>query len=195
MVTLANRDSVVAILLAAGSASRFGSAKQLAKWNGEALVRRANKVAMECCGTRSILVTGHEWCAVQAACAPMSGFFIINDESESGMGSSLALAVRSIQHAAAAVVVLLADQPLVGRDHVNNLISNWSGDEQEIVASSYANTTGVPALFAAGSFEKLIALTGDQGARNLLDDPMFNVRKIAFADAAIDIDTVEDLSR
>lgn len=111
------------------------------------------------------------------------------------MGTSLALAVRSIRHVASAVIVLLADQPMVSAQHVAALIARWSGDEQEIVASVYANTTGVPALFASGSFEKLSELTGDQGARKLLDDPEFVVHHVEFEDAATDIDTVADLAR
>lgn len=195
MVTAAKCDSVYAIVLAAGSATRFGSSKQLADWNGEKLVRRAVAVATDSCGPCSILVAGHDWNAVRIACQPFSGCFVINDKHAAGIGSSLALAVRSIRHVAAAVVVLLADQPMVSAEHVAALIAQWSGDEREIVASSYANTSGVPALFASGSFGKLIALSGDQGARKLLADPEFVVHTITFEDAATDIDTAADLAK
>ena len=84
---------------------------------------------------------------------------------------------------------------MVSAEHVSTLIEQWSGDNREIVASAYANTSGVPALFGSGSFEKLGALTGDQGARRLLDDPEFAVQHIDFEDAATDIDTVADLAR
>ena len=195
MVTAANSSSIYAIVLAAGSATRFGSSKQLAEWNGETLVRRASAVAAKSCGTRTILVTGHDWNAVCSACKPLSGCFVINETHAAGIGTSLALAVRSIRHVASAVIVLLADQPMVSAEHVSNLIEQWSGDEREIVASAYANTCGVPALFASGSFEKLSTLSGDQGARHLLDDPEFEVRYVDFEDAATDIDTVADLAR
>ena len=84
---------------------------------------------------------------------------------------------------------------MVSAEHVSTLIEQWSGDERDIVASAYANTCGVPALFASGSFEKLRTLSGDQGARHLLDDPEFEVRYVDFEDAATDIDTVADLAR
>ena len=118
MLTLPNNPGVYAIVLAAGSATRFGSSKQLAEWNGEKLVRRAAAVAMESCGARTLLVVGHNWKAVHSACQPLSGFFVINDQYEAGIGSSLALAVRSIRQLAKAIVVLLADQPLVTTEHV-----------------------------------------------------------------------------
>ena len=195
MVSVPNNHSVYAIVLAAGSATRFGSSKQLAEWNGEKLVRRAATVATDSCGPRSILVAGHDWNAVRIACQPFSGYFVINDKHAAGIGSSLALAVRSIRHVASAVIVLLADQPMVSAEHVASLIQQWSGDEREIVASAYANTSGVPALFASGTFEKLIALSADQGARKLLADPEFEVHTISFEDAATDIDTAADLAR
>jgi molybdenum cofactor cytidylyltransferase len=195
MVTAANSSSVYVIVLAAGSARRFGSSKQLAKWNGEKLVRLATAVATESCGPRSILVAGHDWNAVYRACKPFPGCFVINEKHATGIAGSLALAVRSIRHVASAIVVLLADQPMVTAKHVAALIERWSGGEREIVASAYANTSGVPTLFASGSFEKLSALTGDQGARDLLDDPEFEVRHVAFEGAGTDIDTVEDLAR
>ncbi len=140
-------------------------------------------------------MAGHDWKAVCHACKPLSGCFVINEQHAAGIAGSLALAVRSIRHVASAVVVLLADQPLVTAEHVGALIERWSGSEREIVASAYANTSGVPTLFASGSFEKLSALTGDQGARQLLDDPEFGVRYVEFEGAGTDIDTVEDLAR
>lgn len=194
-MTCESNNSVFAIVLAAGSSSRFGSAKQLAEFDGVALVARAEQLATECCGSRSVLVTGHEWRAVAAACAPTSGFMIVNDEHSSGMGSSIAAGVRAVQHAADAVIVMLADQPLITARHVNALIAAWGGGDQEIVATAYAGTVGVPALFARGCFESLTLLEGDQGARALINDGRFSVQEIAFEEAAIDVDTVEDLAR
>lgn len=190
-----SKDSAVyAIILAAGSATRFGSSKQLAEWNGEKLVRRAAAVATQTCGAQTLLVVGHDWQAVHSACQPLCGCFVINDQHAAGIGSSLALAVRSIRQVADAVVVLLADQPLVTAEHLAALIERWSGDAREIVATAYADTSGVPALFASGTFDKLSALCGDQGARKLLLDPEFVVQQVEFEAAAIDIDTVADLA-
>ena len=195
MVTNESKNSVYAIVLAAGSAARFGSTKQLAELDNISLARRATTLAAKCCESRSVLVLGHDWNAVWDACTPLRGFLIINDNYEAGIGTSIALAVQSIRHVASAVLVLLADQPLITVAHVAALIDGWSGDEQEIVATSYADTKGVPALFPAACFDQLATLNGDQGARALLNDAQFNVRKIVFEDAAVDVDTTADLAR
>ena len=189
------KNSVFAITLAAGSSARFGSCKQLLEFDGKTLVRRAVQLAGECCSSRNLLVAGHAWKYVVDACMPMAGFVTINDDCNNGIGSSIAAGVRATQHAADAVVVLLADQPLITPEHLAALIRTWTGSEMEIVATAYAGTAGVPALFASGCFESLLKLEGDQGARSLLSDSRFTVRKVEFEDAAIDIDTADDFSR
>lgn len=190
-----NNKSIFAIVLAAGAASRFGATKQLAELDGVALVRRASSLAAECCGPRSVLVAGHEWGAVLNACAPLPGFLVINEQHRSGMGSSIAVAVRAVRHAADAIIVLLADQPLISAAHIANLVNTWSGNDMDIVATHYAGTNGAPALFGRGCFARLAELCGDQGARVLFSDPSFTVRPVVFEDAAIDIDTPPDLVR
>ncbi len=188
-----NCDRVFAVILAAGAATRFGSCKQLADFSGEPLVRRATRTAAEICGNRSVLVTGHRWRDVQVASRPSPGCFVINDAYECGLGSSLALGVTAVRHTAEAVLVLLADQPLVTVGHLRMLLAGWRGDPGVIVASEYAGAAGVPALFPATCFDRLCALRGDSGAQSLLRDPGYQVRTIRFADAAMDVDTPADL--
>lgn len=188
-------EPVYAIVLAAGSASRFGSLKQLEQWRGEPLVRHATRTAAEVCGSRTLLVTGPAWNRVRLACEPFAGGFVINDRYQDGLASSLALAVRCLKHSAAALIVLLADQPLVDAKHITALIEEWRGSEADMVASAYAGTVGVPAIFGDGTFARLTGLTGDKGARELFEGAGFVLRTIRCDDAEIDIDTAEDLAR
>jgi len=187
--------SVFAIVLAAGSASRFGATKQLAEFDGEPLARRAMAVANSVCEANTLLVVGHEWRAVLNCCTPLQGFVVLNENYASGVGSSLAHAVRAVRHTAGAVVVLLADQVMVATDHVQALCDAWSGAANEIIATAYAGTTGAPVLFPHACFSDLIALSGDSGGRHLLSDARYRVREIEYEPAAVDIDTPEDLTR
>lgn len=186
---------VFAVVLAAGSASRFGATKQLSEFDGAPLVRRAMNLAQDVCVNHSMLVVGHDWLAVSAACQPLPGFLILNDHFAEGIGASISRAVRSLQHAASAVVVLLADQPMITREHVRGLLDAWSGADNAIVATAFAGTVGPPALLPHGCFADLQQITGDQGARELLFDDRFSVTTVEFDDAAIDIDTPQDLDR
>ena len=186
---------VFAIVLAAGCSSRFGATKQLAEIDGVPLVRHSIDVAASACGENTVLVVGHDWQAVSAACAGAPGFLVVNDNYREGLGTSLALAVRSVRHTAPAVIVLLADQALISADHIRALSNGWSGKSDEIVATSYAGTTGTPVLFPRDCFKELVKLKGDAGGRHLLDDARFDVKTIEFEPAAIDIDTPADLKK
>ena len=188
-------SDIVALVLAAGSAKRFGSSKQLAEFDGMPLARRALEVAADVFGDRTMLVVGHDWQAVTQSCSPLPGFLLMNDCHEHGLGSSIACATRSVRHAAQAVIVILADQPLVTAEHLRNLRDNWSGADNEIVATGFGDTAGAPVLFPRSCFDDLAVLQGDKGGQHLLSDERFTVRKIVFEPASVDIDTRAALDR
>jgi CTP:molybdopterin cytidylyltransferase MocA len=187
--------AVFAIVLAAGRSQRFGRSKLLERVEGEPLVHRAAYLAREACGDCSILVAGHERAAVTAAAGEAAQFIVVNDRYQEGIGGSIALAARAISHAADAVLLLLADQPLVTAQHLRALITEWNGADNVITATAFSGTTGPPVLFPRSAFEALGELTGDQGAKSLLQSPDFDVRTVPFDDAAIDIDTPADLQK
>jgi len=187
--------NVFGIVLAAGAASRFGSTKQLATIDGITLAQRACVVATEICKSNTVLVVGHDWQAVRDSCEIADGFLVVNEDHVSGLGTSIAQAVRSVQHVADAIVILLADQALITSEHVRNLVAAWDGTRDQIVATTYANTVGAPVLFPNGCFADLAKLEGDSGGRQLLSDERFQVTEIIFEAAAVDIDTPEDLKQ
>ncbi len=184
---------IAAALLAAGSSSRFGSTKQLAELDGVPLVRRAVATARDAFGPRILTVIGHEAGAVIRAQGPDAGFAIVNEDFARGMGSSIARAARALSPFADAIVIMLADQPLVSSAHLHDLVATWSGDDHEIVATGFDGTLGPPALFPRGTFDALAASSGDTGARRLFQDDRFSLRTIDFQPAAVDIDSSSDL--
>ena len=194
--TSTTREPIVfAAVLAAGRSQRFGRSKLLEAVNGKPLVRHAAEIARTACGDRSILVTGHESAAVTVAAGDAPQFVIVNDRHAEGLGGSIALAARVVAHDAEALLLLFADQPLVTEQHVEALIAAWSGAKDEIVATAFAGTVGPPVLFPRGAFDALGRLTGDTGAKPLLQDSRFDVRTVPFEDAAIDVDTPADLEK
>ena len=188
-------DNIHAIVLAAGASTRFGGSKQLADLGGSPLVAAALGSAGEVCGADVTLVLGHDWQPIVASGVARDCFLVINDRYTEGLGSSIAVAVRAIRHAARAILVVLGDQPRVPSQHFAALVRRWSGDRREIVATAYAGTVGVPALFPPGAFDALAALGGDRGAKSLFSDSRFTLKTVACEEAAIDIDRPEDLDR
>lgn len=186
---------VYAVVLAAGGATRFGGTKQLAETHGRPMVSRATEVATEVCGEHTIVVVGHESAAVAGACEGLPGFIVVNEDFTDGIGTSIAKAVNSIRHLADAVLITLADQPLVTKEHLEALIDSWSGASEEIIATAFSTTNGPPVLFASGCFEDLAGFRGDNGGRHLFSDSRFRLETIDFEPASVDIDTPEDLRR
>jgi len=193
MPTAPDSARVFAVVLAAGTATRFGTTKQVASYRNKPLVQRAAQVASSACNDRAVLVLGHDWRAVYEVCRPFPGGFVLNTDYARGIGTSIAAGVSAIRHTAGAVLIVLADQPLITTKHLRALQSAWGGRDMEIVASAYADTVGVPALFAAGCFDHLCSLDGDRGAQSLLNDSRFSLQTVEFHEAAVDIDTPGDL--
>lgn len=184
-----------AIVLAAGRAERFGAIKQLQEYSGQALVVRAVRNAETLFGERTVLVTGNAGTDVHAACAPLDGFLVHNSEFTMGMASSIASGVAAVAHCADAVMILLADQPLIGTRQLTALRDKWLENPQLAAASSYEGRSAVPAIFPQQDFAALMALQGDQGARSILQPYGDNLPTIDMPEAAIDIDRPEDLRR
>lgn len=188
-------NAVFAIVLAAGSAKRFGATKQLELVGGQPLVRRAADLACEMCGDHTVIVVGHDWRDVAAAARGDSGYLVYNERHADGIGTSISLAVRCVAHAARAILVLLADQPLITSQHLASLCDVWSGANDEITATAFAGTRGPPVLFPPATFAELARLEGDQGAQHLLRDDRYRTRTVIFEPAATDVNTQNDLTR
>jgi molybdenum cofactor cytidylyltransferase len=185
--------SLYAIVLAAGTASRFGGTKQLVPYRGLPLVTRAIRNAEAMCGSRSVLVTGYDWKKVAAACEPLQGFLILNPGFTDGIASSLALGVRSVSAVADAVLLMLADQPLVAVPQLDVLVKAWEASPHSICACAYAGTVGPPVIFPRCHFPALMALTGDRGARAVIESNRETLIRVHLDEAAVDIDHPADL--
>lgn len=186
---------VFAVVLAAGSGSRFGAAKQLEEYRGTPLVTRALRLAESVCGPRTLLVAGSGWRPVFDACAPLEGFLVHHAGWRSGLGSSIATATRAVAGSADALLLLLADQPLVTAEHLQALITAWNGSPRQIAATAFSDVTGPPALFPARHFPALASLTGDRGARSVLTAAAADLQIVRFEPAAVDIDSPVDMHR
>ena len=94
-----------------------------------------------------------------------------------------------------AVVLLACDQPFVEARIISALMTMHEDSGKPIVASRYANTLGVPALFDCSCFEALLALLDDSGAKALIESRGADVAEIPFEQGAIDIDTPADFEQ
>ena len=189
-----SRSAIFAVVLAAGASTRFGRTKQLEKFEGVSLAAGAVRKAESVCGELSVLVTGKDWQKVADTCAPLAGYFVINRDYEQGLASSIACGVRAIAESADAMLLMLADLPLVTTEHLTSLVNAWTKSPQTIVASAFEDTLGPPIVFPKADFDALMQLSGDRGARPIIDANKDRVQAIACEEAAFDIDYPEDLA-
>ncbi|MDZ7643194.1 MAG: nucleotidyltransferase family protein [Woeseiaceae bacterium] len=182
-----------AVVLAAGRASRFGDVKLLAEWRGRPLIRHVIDSVERVCGVRSVLVTGHAGTQVHAAAAPLAGFLVHNDDYDAGIGRSVATGVAAVAAVADGILLVLGDQPRVDSAHLARLAACWRDAPDRPVATGYAGTAGVPAVFPPALFPALCRLQGDRGAQGILAQCP-DCRVIDCDAAAADIDRPADLA-
>ena len=188
-----------AVVLAAGASRRFGSPKQLANYRGETLVARSVRLAYEAGAETVCVVLGYRagliLRALQESDVSLIGTSTVrNPRWREGMGRSLACGVRALDQRARAVLVCLADQPLLETGDLVRLVQVWRASPRSVVASRYDGKPGVPALFPRSHFAALKSLSGDRGARVLLASSS-NVLSVPMPRAAVDVDDPRDLER
>ena len=181
------------IVLAAGASQRLGRSKQLVQHHGEALVRRATRLAQQTRPRATIVVLGADADAVFAAVADFDVQRVDCTDWRSGMGASLRAGIAVLPTSCAGALVVLCDQPALDAAHLDRLVSAWRTEPGFAAASFYASRLGVPALLPRSWFTDLHDNNVDRGARALLAERSDQVIPIANEALAIDIDRAEDL--
>ncbi len=190
-----SEKSAVAVLLAAGAGSRFGG--------GKLLHPLEDGVAIAAHAARNLIGAG---LAVTAVVRP--GDFPVSEmleqegceviacpEAARGMGVSLAHGVAATKDAGGWIVAL-ADMPGIKSETIARVVQAMASGA-EIAAPEYQGDRGHPVGFGKRFLHELQALTGDSGARAIVQRNQALVRLISCDDAGIllDIDHRADLSK
>jgi molybdenum cofactor cytidylyltransferase len=190
--------SCAAVILAAGASRRLGQAKQLLAIAGEPLLRRAVRIADEVGCQPIIVVLGFEAHRMHTA---FDGFRVIvamNEDWRAGMGSSMRSGVQTalqISPPPDDILLMVCDQVRLGADVLRQLLHLHGLARCPITAARYGGRLGVPAVFSSIFFPDLADVSGDQGARGILERNAARVGVVDFLEGALDLDTPEDLER
>lgn len=185
---------IAAIVLAAGFARRMGRQKLLLEFKGKPVVRWSVEATLPHVGD-CVVVTGEDDTAVRSALAGLQIRFVVNARPQDGQGSSIAAGAAALKPWAAGALVVLGDQPRTPAAVIPALLAAHARSGKPIVAPVYRGTRGTPVLFSSELFPELRVLTGDAGARALLERAE-RVDLVPF-DVAMpaDVDTPEDYAR
>ncbi len=143
------------------------------------------------------VVTG---CGVETVRAILRGrnvAVVHNTDYMTGLASSLKAGLSSMPEDIDGVMILLADMPLITSRHINELVAEFSPDaERDIVAPIRQERLGNPVIWSTRYIPAMMNLSGDHGARPLLEEFAANVWEVPMGDDAIfiDVDTPEALA-
>lgn len=182
------------LVLAAGASRRLGQPKQLVKLAGRPALHIVVSNAVAIAGHAVTVVVGSHARDLTHLLSHSPASVIVNRQWEEGMASSLRFGIASLPPGCHAAMVLLGDQVAVTADDLRRLVGAWKGEESMIAASVYDQRVGVPAIFPRFWFSELMELRGDQGARKVLERNSYRLVRVPMANAAIDLDTPEDLA-
>ena len=196
---------VAAIVLAAGSAARYRAAggpeatKLIADYRGEPLARWAARAALASRARPVVVVTGHARAEVEAALAGLDLRFAHNPDFAQGLATSLRAGVAALPADAAGALVLLGDMPETSAATADALIAAFEAMPGALAAVAlYRGRRGNPVLLGRGLFAEVGGLSGDEGARGLLQGlPPDRIATVEVAEAGVtkDVDRPEDLLR
>lgn len=178
------------VVLAAGSAKRFGSQKLHAILGGSSLIARALDAVPE--GAPACVVTGDPEILRMAHARGMAT--ARNDRPAEGISRSVRLGVEAMAECDA-ICFLVADQPLLRRESVARLAQAWALEPENILRAANAGRPGNPCIFPRRFYPELRALSGDRGGSAVIKNHPGDVRYYALpARELADCDTPEALA-
>jgi CTP:molybdopterin cytidylyltransferase MocA len=157
-----------AVLLAAGSGSRMGTRpKSLLELGGVPLIRRQLIALSEVGVDEVVVVLGHHAQAIEPAVQDFPVTLVRNPRPDDGQVSSQRIGLAALAGHLDAVVVALADQPLVDSQDLRALIRAWKKRPQgvSVVVPQVAGERGNPVIFSAEVRRQILAGGDDVGCR------------------------------
>jgi molybdenum cofactor cytidylyltransferase len=179
---------IAAVLLAAGKSERMGRFKQLLPIDGKTFVEACADNLLASTAAEVVVVTGHNEAAVRAALADRRLRMVNNPDYESGMASSIRRGVESVAIPASGFLIALADQPLIGPDVLNQIISEYEHKSPLVMIPTYQGRKGHPIVLGAALKQELISMDLEIGLRQVTQAHADSTRFVAVASDSILID-------
>ena len=190
-------SGVSCVVLAAGSSTRMGGRnKLLERVDDVPMVATVVRSALASCADEVLVVTGEDRERVEACLSGLPVRLLWNPDHIKGLSTSLRAGVSALESGTRAIVVCLADMPLVRPGHIDALIRAFLADsEGSIFVPTWQGTRGNPVLWAVDLLPEMGALTGDVGAKVLMSRHPTKVREVPVDASGVltDVDTPEAL--
>ena len=183
-----------AMILAAGESRRMGMPKPLLRYGDTTFLGQILSVVRQSVVDRVTVVLGSHSQMIRESVDLSQVDVVINEDYRQGQLSSLIVGLKSVLPETEAILMFLADHPLVTVDVVNRIVGAFRETTSPIVVPVFQARRGHPALFARSMFDELINAPVDEGARHVLYSNEDKVLEVEVPEAAVlsRIDTPED---
>lgn len=188
---------IAALLLAAGRSSRMGSNKMLEEIDGRPMVARTAQRLLSSHARPLIAVLGNQADAVDAALGKLPVERVRNPDFADGLSTSLKRGLAALPADIDGALVCLGDMPLIAGRDLDRLIAAFNPLEgRAIVVPTRHGKRGNPVLWSREFFPEMMALSGDTGARKLIEEHASRVAEVEMDTdgVLIDIDTPDALA-
>jgi CTP:molybdopterin cytidylyltransferase MocA len=191
---------VGAVLLAAGRGSRLGNRpKSLLELDGVPLIRR-QLIALSGAGVDEVVVVlGHHAELIGPAVMTFPVTVVRNPNPGEGQVSSQRLGLAALPGKIDAVIVALADQPLINEQDIAALIDAFKKrpEDASVVYPEVAGERGNPVMFTAEVRDQILAGAANVGCRQWQAAHATAVAPFVTGNLRykVDIDTADDLER
>lgn len=187
-------DRHVVLVLAAGGSRRLGRPKQLLTRDGETLVRRTVRLAIESGAGQVLLVVGARREAIEAAVSGLACEIVVNADWQQGLGSSLRAAAAHITGVDARVLIIPCDLPGLAAADMRALVEGAQVASSGCAATRLGDLVGMPAVVPATWFGTSVQLQAHHGfGARLRALERTSLCIVEAAGLAFDIDTNVDV--
>jgi molybdenum cofactor cytidylyltransferase len=172
----------------------MGTAKQLMRIGGDSLVARAARAAIGSGARPVAVVVGADAEGIRADLAEISVLVVDNPNWPEGLATSIhagMAALMRVQPGLEAIAIAPCDQPALSAGALARL-AELHRSSRKISAARYHGRNGAPAVFGRDQFAGLLGLSGDEGARRLLNADPKTVASIEMPELGVDLDTPAD---
>jgi molybdenum cofactor cytidylyltransferase len=191
---------VSAIVLAAGTSTRMGRAKQLLPLGGTTVLAQTLDKVRSARVAEIILVLGASAEAIRQQLPPslLDGLkVVVNQAYGKGMASSLREGLAALDQRSDAALIILGDQPFIRPQTLGQIMDGYRRSRAKIVIPSYQGNRGNPVLLDRSVFSEVMALEGDVGCRAIFGSHLDAILKVEVEDKGVllDIDDQDDYER
>ncbi len=184
------------IILAAGSSARLGRPKQHLTFNNKTFLQQmVITVTAVNCGPVIIVLGANAQLYNEHG---ENVYNVVNDKWQQGMGSTICCGLKKLLEVVPDVegaIITVCDQPYVTLSLLQQMLHKHQQSQLPIVACTYSDTIGTPVLFHHAVFSELLQLSGDKGAKQIVNKDKERVALVDFPLGAVDVDTEEDYTR